>query len=41
MREPDWSYRVFMFMMVLIVVLLVGFAFFALGVATTYIPVRY
>ncbi len=41
MREPDWSYRVFMFMMALIVVMLIGFVAFALGVVTTLIPVQY
>ena len=41
MREPDWSYRVFLFMFALVVLMLVGFSCFALGVATTYIPVQY
>lgn len=41
MREPDWSYRVFIFMIVMIVLMASCFACFALGVATTFIPVQY
>lgn len=41
MREPDWSYRVFIFMLAMTVLMVFGFACFALGVAITFIPVQY
>ncbi len=41
MREPDWSYRVFLFMLALVVLMVLGFSCFALGVVSTLIPVQY
>lgn len=41
MKRPDMMMMAILFCVAMIVVMTVGFAFFALGVATTFIPVVY
>lgn len=41
MKRPDMMMMAILFCVAMIVVMAIGFAFFALGVATTYIPVQY
>lgn len=41
MKRPDMMMMAILFCLSMIVVMTVGFAFFALGVATTFIPVAY
>lgn len=41
MKRPDMVMMVILFCVAMIIVMTIGFTFFALGVATTYIPVQY
>jgi hypothetical protein len=41
MKRPDMTMMAILFCVAMIIVMTIGFAFFALGVATTYIPVQY
>ena len=41
MKCPDMMMMAILFCVAMIAVMTIGFAFFALGVATTYIPVQY
>lgn len=41
MKRPDMMMMVILFCVAMIVVMTIGFTFFALGVATTFIPVQY
>lgn len=41
MKRPDMMMMAILFCVAMIVVMTVGFAFFALGVVTTFIPVAY
>lgn len=41
MKRPDMMMMAILFCVAMIIVMTIGFTFFALGVAITYIPVQY
>lgn len=41
MKRPDMMMMAIMFCVAMIIAMVIGFTFFALGVATTFIPVQY
>lgn len=41
MKRPDMMMMAILFCVTMIIAMVVGFTFFALGVATTFIPVQY
>ena len=41
MKRSDMMMMMILFCVAMIIVMVVGFAFFALGVVTTFIPVQY
>lgn len=40
MKRPDMMMMAILFCVAMIIVMVIGFTFFAIGVATTFIPVR-
>lgn len=41
MKRPDMMMMAILFCVAMIIAMVIGFTFFALGVATTFIPVQY
>lgn len=41
MKRPDMMMMAILFCVAMVVIMTIGFAFFALGVASTFIPVQY